>query len=325
MSTRDQPDWWKNVGGENSQDSTLERRSTMWNDGDPVAPAPPPVIKTNQLYWGKFFPRGCRGKIDSLQVYCIRTGVGVLHLQLSPHPNLGPLYEVIITPGAAWGWVDVDFNEMWNYDSLFLWIDWCPLDVSYGADAVQSYDAHYSLTATRTWLPLENRVYIRVVYTGETPGDVPVSGVINTIKIPSQAAEVDARNNVNIPTNMQATVGYFEGAGTMLQATVLIQDDNLTLPTDPYDGVVYEIRINVDNNDAFIVGNRDLTQDPIAVTGRSSVGEFILELEPGSGLEWLIMNLRVPIEFRRYIQLNFYHRAGANLSVDGRLYATLMR
>ena len=313
------------MGGQNSQDSILERRSLVWNDGEPVAPALPPVVKTNTFYWGKFFPRGCRGKIDSLQIYCIRTGVGVLHLQLSPHPNLGPLYEVIITPGAAWGWATVDFNEMWNYDSLFIWIDWCPIDVSYGADAVQPYDTHYSLTGTRTWLPLDNRLYIRVVYTGETPGDVPVSGTINTIKIPSTGAQVATTDNVTVPDNDDTLVTFFEGAGTLLQATILIEDDDLVVPTNPYAGVVYEIWIEADGLLAFVAGNRDLTQSAVAAAGRSSVGDFLLELTPASGLKWLIMNLRVPIEFRRYVHLRFYHRAGAALTVDGRLYAIMMR
>ena len=325
MSTRDHPDWWRPVGGSNAQDSTLERRSLIWNDGDPTPPDAPPAFLTGLTYRGKFFTRGCRGMIDWIGIYCRRAAAGTLLLHFSPHPGLGPLYAVLVTPGAAWGWAAANFRQMWNYDSLFIWITWCPLDVSWGADEVQPFDAHESLDSGITWIPQDQRPYIRVVYAGETPGDVPVSGIVNTIKIPANGAEVASTDNVNVPSAADTLVAIYEGAGILLQATILIQDADLILPTNPWTGVYYEIRIEADGNAAFAASNRDLTQSAVAATGRSSVGDFLLELTPASGLAWLIMNLRVPIEFRRYVQLRFYHTAGAVLTADGRVYATVMR
>lgn len=191
MSTRDHPDWWRPVGGQNSQDSTLERRSTIWNDGDPIPPAAPPAFHTGLDYRGKFFTRGCRGMIENLQIYCIRTAAGTLDLSFSPHPCIGPLYTVTITPGAAWAWALVAFQEMWNYDSLFIWVSRCDADVSYGFDTVQPLDGHRSTDAGATWLSIGQRPYIRVIYTGETPGDVPVSGIINNVPIPYASSEYE--------------------------------------------------------------------------------------------------------------------------------------
>jgi hypothetical protein len=325
MSTEDHPDWWRPVGGQNSQDSILERRSLVWNDGDPVAPAAPPMIESGPDLRGKFFTRGCRGMIESLQIYCVRTAAGTLDLSFSPHPGLGPLYVLTVTPGAAWDWATVDFRQMWNYDSLFIWVSRWDADVSWGSDGVQPYDLHSSMNLGATWILVDVRLYVRVIYSGETPGDVPVSGIINTIKIPSTGEAVAAEDNVNVPNNALITLVTFWGAGFLIQATVRIDDNNLVVPTNPYGGVIYQMQIWADFAPAFVVDNRDLTQSDVATSGRSSCGEFLLELAPTSGVKWLVMNLRIPFEFRRNITIAFYHRAGNPLSVDGRIYANVMR
>ena len=189
MSSQDHPDWWRPTGGQNSQDSILERRSLIWNDNGVVAPAAPPANYTDIDYKGKFYARGCRGKIEAVQIYCIRTGAGFMTLRLSPHPSLGPFQELTITPGATWAWVTRGLEQMWDYDSLFIWISYISLDVSWGYDAVQPYDGHESDNAGATWGDLAIRPFIRVVYTAETPGDVPISGIINNIKIPNTSSE----------------------------------------------------------------------------------------------------------------------------------------
>lgn len=200
------------MGGQNSQDSILERRSLVWNDNGVIAPAAPPSNYTEIVLKGKFYPRGCRGMIEQVAIYCVRTAAGTLTLRLSPHPVLGPLYQVTITPGAAWAWVTADLELMWNYDSLFIWVYTCDADVSWGYDAVQPFDGHWSQDAGATWEDMAIRPFIRVVYTGETPGDVPVSGIINNIPIPAQSSfsEVDS---VPVPQNVETIIVTVEGAG----------------------------------------------------------------------------------------------------------------
>jgi hypothetical protein len=324
MSTEDHPDWWRPVGGQNSQDSTLERRSLVWNDNGVVAPAAPPDFETGETFFGKFFTRGCRGMMEQLQIYCRRTAAGTLRLRYSPHPCLGPFNEVLITPGAAWAWVPAVIEGMWDYDSLFVWVYTCDADVSWAWDAVLPYDGHESLDAGATWADLAIRPFIRVVYAGETPGDVPVSGIVNTIKIPSVGAQIAGVLGENVPNNVDTLLTRFEGAGTLLQATIQIQDDDLVVPTNPWVGVIYRLMVYADGALAFIVDNRDLTQSSVATSGRSSCGEFLLELAPASGTKWLVMNLRVPVEFRRSVELYFYHRAGNPLSTDGWLFANVL-
>lgn len=185
MSTRDHPDWWRPMGGQNSQDSILERRSLIWNDDGVVSRTRFPILGTNALYKGKFFTRGCRGMIEEIQIYRTATAGGTIILHISPHPCLGPLYTVTIPAGPANAWTGVAFEQMWNYDSLFIWTSYVAIGEFWGYDAAQPYDGHISEDAGATWADWAARPFIRVIYTGETPGDVPVSGIINNIPIPS--------------------------------------------------------------------------------------------------------------------------------------------
>ena len=212
MSTPDHPDWWRPVGGANAQDSTLERRSTIWNDPAPIPPEVPPLPLTGVKDRAKFFPRGCRGKIEEVQVYGMRTAEGTLDVSLSPHPCIGPLYTITITPGATWNWYGTVFRQMWNYDSLFLWISRCDADVSWGRDQILPFDAHSTPDAGATWQVRTWRLYIRVVYDCETPGDVPVSGIVNNIPIPNQSSRYEQESKL-IPMTDLTEVIRIDGAG----------------------------------------------------------------------------------------------------------------
>ena len=200
------------MGGQNSQDSTLERRSLIWNDNNVETPDAPPAFSQAGEYEGKFFTRGCRGKIEEIQMYCRSTGLlPTIVLRFSAHPCIGPFYDVTITPGAPWDWVGAVFEEMWNYDSLFIWVH-SVTNADWAYDAALPYDGHLSLDAGATWADMGIRPFIRAVYTGETPGDVPVSGIINNIPIPSTSAH-HVMENLAILQNVNTTIVLVEGAG----------------------------------------------------------------------------------------------------------------
>jgi len=325
MSTRDHPDWWRPVGGSNSQDSVLERRSTIWNDGDPVAPAAPPELNTGVKDLGKFFTRGCRGVIEYLQLYCRRAAAGTLDLSFSPHPSLGPLYTVTVTPGAAWAWAPGLFYQMWNYDSLFVWVSRCDVDVSWGWDRVQPWDGHFTLDVGVTWRLGAWRMYARVVYTGETPGDVPVSGTINTIEIPSSATEAAVGYGLVVPTDAVTTICTAIGAGTMLEARLEFRTSVAPTSGPPPPAVRYLMRLLADGNVATLADNRGLTQSCVATSGRSSKGEFWQCTVADPAWDRTHMLVRVPLKFRRSLTLTAVQTTGAPVIVDGLLYANLIR
>ena len=200
------------MGGQNSQDSTLERRSLAWNDPNIVAPAVPDNFYTDEHYKGKFFPRGMRGMIEQIQIYSIGGPPGTIWLRISPHPCLGYFHEIPVAVGAAWAWNAGDFEEMWDYDSLFVWIRGSSAGQSWAYDAEEPYDGHEATYPSPTWAYLDIRPFIRIVYTGQTPGDVPVSGILNVIPIPS-ASSSTKEDDIAVVADTQRQVVFWDGAG----------------------------------------------------------------------------------------------------------------
>ena len=313
MSTRDHPDWWRPMGGQNSQDSTLERRSLIWNDNDIEDGEAPPAFYSGETYKGKFFPRGCRGMLEQIQIYCRDGAPGRFTVRYSPHPCLGPFGEVLITPLAGCSWVGAAVEEMWNYDSLFIWVSGCLAGADLGYDAVEPFDGHESADAGATWADAATRLFIRAVYTGETPGDVPVSGIINNIPIPSTGAVKEAAVPINIADSTLTTLLTIEGAGTMLQAR--IWGRQYVVPNHWV--VYYRMDIYADGVRALTVDNMDMTQSPILGTGRSSMGEFLNYTRNGD--DYYRMNLRIPIDFRRSLRIRVYQTSGAAMWTYGEL------
>ncbi|GAI88892.1 unnamed protein product, partial [marine sediment metagenome] len=154
MSSEDHPDWWRPTGGQNSQDSILERRSRIWNDDGILDGVVPDNIYEAEEYKGKFFTRGCRGMLEQLQLYCTGDGVDRMVLRYSPHPGIGPFGEVWIRPAAGWAWQDFVVEEMWNYDSLFVWVHEAIANVDWAYDTELPYDGHESADTGATWADL---------------------------------------------------------------------------------------------------------------------------------------------------------------------------
>ena len=313
MSTQDHPDWWKNIGGQNSQDSILERRSLIYNDSEILDGTDPAPLESAEIYKGKFFTRGCRGMIESIQIYCEGDAADALTIRYSSHPGIGPFGEATIIPAAAWAWQDFPLEEMWNYDSLFIWVHACEANVDWAYDAEEPYDGHESGDTGATWEDMAIRPFIRAVLTGETPGDVPVSGIVNNIPLPHEATEI--ANGADVAVNLVNTlIATGEGAGEVLMVRVIA----LTAVA-PAAGVVYTVRIYADGAQAIWINNRDLTQSVIATTGRSSCGEFYQDATTTT------MNIRIPVNFRRNIQVYFEQSSGGNVNTNAYVHANRIR
>lgn len=174
------------------QDAFTARIFTLQNDNDVATPAAPPSSRTGATYYGKFFPRGCRGMLESLSIYCKKTASGTLTLSYAPTPGMGAVDSVEVTPLTDWDWVEVDIQTMWNYDSLFVWVSACSADVSYGKEAVVPYDEFSSSDYGATWAIESSRLFIRASLGGATVGDLPVSGTLNTVAIPASATQSES-------------------------------------------------------------------------------------------------------------------------------------
>jgi len=325
MSTRDHPDWWRPMGGQNSQDSTLERRSLIWNDNDVEAPDAPPASHTGIYYKGKFFPRGCRGKIEEIQIYSIRAAAGQIWLWVTPFPGLGPIHELTLTPGLAWGWHGVAVEEMWNYDSMYIFITGCSPSVSWGYDEEQPHDGHESVTWTPPISDVANRPFFRVVYTAETPGDVPVSGIVNVIEIPSVATRITEALSILCNNGAPSTVVAAMGAGTFLEVRVNFETSVTPTAGAPPAAVTYMVTVYVDGIATVHASNRDLTQSAVATAGRSSVGEFYQITVADPAYDITVLTLRMPLKFQMSLYVELYQSSGAAVDADVWVNANMIR
>ena len=202
----------------------VDRRDVLKNDENPIAPDEPSGILGAIPYKGKFFPRGARGLIESVSIYCKRTGVGLFRVNLAPFPGSGPVATLLVSPGLDWGWAIANYRQMWNYDSLFIWISYIYGDVSFGYDTLGSPDAYSSDSEQKVWEAENRRYAIRVDGKGFTPGDIPVSGVINTIEIPSVATGRDS-GLIYVSPNSANYDAIIRGCGKLLIAFFCCSDD----------------------------------------------------------------------------------------------------
>ena len=263
--------------------------------------------------------------IEEIQVYCRLTGAApAIVLRFSPHPCLGPLYTVTIVPGAAWGWVGVAFEEMWNYDSLFIWIH-SITNAEWGYDEAQPYDGHVSLDTGATWADWAARPFIRAVYTGETPGDVPVSGIINNIPIPAKASVNEEATGVVAQSGVNTYVVEVEGAGTLVEARVEFETSVVPSGGLAPPAVHYVLYLVSDGVTGYAKSNRSITQSVIATFGRCSAGEFYQGSVADPAWDRTLLYVRAPVQFRRQLVLRAMQTTGVPVTVRGVLFTSLMR
>jgi len=192
-----------------------ERRSILSNEGATASWAYP----TGNYRHGKYFPRGCRGFIDRIGIYCRNVGVAdeKITVYISPQPGMAPIYSGDIdVPGnaaPAWRWLLI--RRMWNFDSLFIYDVCSGTDVQHAYDTGTPQDSYTSSNAGATWTVTAYRYWFRAEYTGETCGDVPVSGTVNTIEVPALSSYVDSGITI-IEPGATVTLATIEGSGHSL-------------------------------------------------------------------------------------------------------------
>jgi len=190
-----------------------EERHVIANNGPSAAMMAPGTTYRR----GKYFPRGCRGFIKEIEVYCDNpdTVSRKLYIYVSPQPGMAPIIsaELTVGPGVSPAWRPVTIKRYWNYDSLFVWV--LGETSSYprvGYDTGEPYD-YYSSSDGITWAPANYRYWIRLDMTGQTVGDLPVTGTLNTIEVPNvfsdivkkTAVEVEPGESIDILPSVNAT------------------------------------------------------------------------------------------------------------------------
>jgi hypothetical protein len=222
-----------------TQGAYTERQSTLANNG-----AEATMLLSNLMYKrGKFFPRGCRGFIRSIEIYCDNadTASHTFTIKISPMPGMGPVatFTLSVAAGLSAAWRSVTVRRFWNYDSLFIWVS--SDSDSYGGlgyDAGEPYD-FYNSTDEVSWFFGNYRFWFRVNMAGETVGDLPVSGTVNTVEIPGL---VTARQftELVVPAGSEKYDVVQVGAGEVLYVWFWVGsvgDRNYLFPKVKCDGV----------------------------------------------------------------------------------------
>jgi len=203
-----------------------EERRTIANNG-----ATATLTANNKTYLrGKFFPRGCRGFIRRVQIYCDNqdTTGHVFTVRIAPMPGMGAIIEKDLTlPGGVGAdWRIVVINALWPYDSLFIWVQ-SDSDAygRLGYDAGSPPDYFFS-TDGEIWTADSYRYWFRVELTGQTVGDLPVSGTVNAVLLPSSISRVDS-GTVTVGAGSYETLASIEGAGEMISCLLQAGHSNI--------------------------------------------------------------------------------------------------
>ncbi|GAI84816.1 unnamed protein product [marine sediment metagenome] len=221
---------------------------------------------------------------------------------------MGEVGTVTITPGAAWAWQSADWRKFWNYDSLFIWIKSMLAVPDIGYDEVAPYDAHSSDPTLEEWQRLNRRYFIRVIYDSETAGDVPVSGTINNIEIPTIGSSYEEEEKA-VPADVETCLIDFTGAGfvSYIQAKIFANVGSAAT----------EIRIYCDENLAFNQSFDHLND--LGVTATSPCVQLLKISADGI----CVVTFCMKFHFRRRFRLCMYNADDAQ-SVSAWVFPSLL-
>jgi len=306
----------KTSGGANiiidklTQTAYTDRRVLLSNNG--VTPIMFTAAATRRH--GKFFPRGCRGFIRQIEIYCDNpdTADHVVTVYITPHPNMGALYSVALTvaAGATAAWRALTFRTFWGYDSLFIYAKRTDADYPRLAyDTGTPFDGYYSDNGV-TWIELNERYWFRVDSYALTVGDVPVSGTINTIAIPNVFSEFKRKlTGVLDSGESEDLIEKTEGAGaltafmvTYWQAVGTVEPTYMAIGID-VDGKVNEVRLSMLIEP---LNSQENTISPISFGTIDTANNRYA------------FAINVPIRFRRYVRIyaKNYAAAGNQIQAD---------
>jgi hypothetical protein len=238
-----------------TQAAYVEDRRTLSNDSWTTPGQAPPYYKTGQAYNGKFFPRGCRGMIEGDSIYAKGNGSDTITLAYTPQPGMGPVLTSTFTPGTDWTWCGNALDFFWPYDSCFIYISSCGASVQWGYDQTAPYDGRGSTNQGQTWMRWDARPWIRLPLTMETVGDLPVSGTLNTVPLPTATSGASSGSQ-NIPAGQTVTLLTLNGPGRNLHLE-LYTNMYVMVFTVLCDGAYlyaaggYEITAQMLNNDGY--------------------------------------------------------------------------
>jgi hypothetical protein len=294
-----------------TQGAVTERRSVLENHSG----VPQMQAGLSSVLRGKLFPRGARGFIRSVELYCDNMGSAArtFTVRLYPFPGSGRFlgFTLNVPGGAEAGWRSVAVGRMWNCDAVFVTVQ-CDDDTygRLGYDENEPYDA-WSSSDEVAWSCEDRRYWIRLVYAGMTVGDVPVSGTVNVIQLPNTAAYASSGTQMVSPPYSTVMLTVY-GMGVLHHA-VLVSLPGTKSHLDTYE-------IYADDVLAYSEFHYGLSLDGV---GASTPGiSLTLYVENGRCAQVVSF----PIPFRRKLEVRCRPDPTAAMhQVYARIYYSLVR
>jgi len=143
--------------------------------------------------FGIYYRRGSRGHLEELSVYLKNTTDvdKTIKFALKENPDGGIVIDNVSVTQTAYteGWVSVAVRRFWNYDSLFIYNkDAYSTELQIGYWDTGDEDGFYMYAAERWYVDWQRSAY-RMKVSALSIGDIPVSGTVNSILIPSSSLE----------------------------------------------------------------------------------------------------------------------------------------
>jgi hypothetical protein len=283
-----------------TQSAYTEIRRWITNEGTTATD----LTSNNTNRRGKFFPRGCRGEIVYVMVYARNpdSSARLFTVYIAPKAGMGAVYSnsFIVPASSAFDWRFVPFYKFWNYDSLFIWVR-CEND-SY---PILAYDTgspndSYNSTDEITWYEYAGRYWFRLSIIGQTIGDIPISGTVNTIEIPATSSKGEY-NLTSIPAYGEQVITIV-GSGTLLHAVFYFATSS---PLN----VIYP-RIYADGN---LVLPRDTTIASWYWTHKDCREGIQLGIYDATNVAYSLV-VTMPIKFTRELKIGYYNNSSSTQS-----------
>ncbi|MBA7614830.1 hypothetical protein ES703_22104 [subsurface metagenome] len=159
---------------------------------------------TRAAYKAKAFARGCRGFVDSIEIYARNRGPsGTITLGVAAEPEGAEQFEVtiIIPPDLRGSWYSTDVGERWHYWGMFIYVKSVSgALVTYGYDAAEETpDGYTSPDTGTTWVAESNRRYwVRVNQGFQSLGEMSVGGHVTILEMREHIRVVGTDEDGNV-------------------------------------------------------------------------------------------------------------------------------
>jgi len=216
-----------------------------------------PTLFRDADNFGIYYRRGCRGHLDRLEIYLKNTTTvdKTVNFALKENPDGGIILDNIAvtqSPGVT-GWVQVDVRRFWPYDSLFIYNkDPYSPDLQVGYWDTGEPDGFW-MYATERWAYNWQRMAYRIWITALSVGDLPVSGTVSSVLLPSSSLG-SRSESVVVGPKATATLIDFYGQGRnhlillwsrieKMEFSIFIDENEVYLvpfgPISPYNLYIY--------------------------------------------------------------------------------------